>query len=349
MPAITPLDPEYDIVMYLSGGTFIGCLVVLFLIGVLTTQVNSYYVYYKDDKLSLRVAIGILYLLAVIKAMQSFEILWVHYILWGQDPVGAISRPTPWYEMASVPLGAIIGFYVQSYYLYRLWALSKKWWVPVPVALVMLLGVLMGIISAILNKTSRISNTVFAIHTDCTFIADVLITLLSVFFLVRAKRHVLSRSTDLVNSLIKLSFQAALPASACAFTLLVAARVSKALTTDAATAIILVLLHVLPLVYCNSMMYLLNTRRSLQLGSSTHMSSSTGHQSRPTRVGRRTGTSGNPDVELGVLSGIQVHTQVDTVADVLSRDQFDNKAPLEPSDDETSKGHSKNIMSFASP
>ncbi|KAH8831224.1 hypothetical protein DL96DRAFT_1705660 [Flagelloscypha sp. PMI_526] len=289
--------------MYLSGGSFIGCLIVLFLIGVLTTQVNSYYVYYKDDKLSLRFAIGILYLLA---GPQGQEILWV-IIFFG---------------------GAIIGFYVQSYYLYRLWALSKKWWVPIPVALVMVLGLLLGIISATLDQNKKISNTVFALHTDCIFVADVMITLLSVFFLVRAKRHVLSRSADLVNSLIK---------------------VSKSLTPDAATAIILACLHALPLVYCNSMMYLLNTRRSLQLGDSTHMSSSQGHQSRPTRVGRRTGTAGNPDVELGVLSGIQVHTQVDTVADVLSRDQFDNKAPLEPSDDETSKGHSKSLASFVSP
>lgn len=52
------------------------------------------------------------------------------------------------------------------------------------------------------------------------------------------------------------------------------------------------------------MLYILNTRRSLRLGDTSGIGNSSLHGPSRGRTGR--------EVELGVLSGIQVHTQIES-------------------------------------
>ncbi|KAH8831465.1 hypothetical protein DL96DRAFT_1705895 [Flagelloscypha sp. PMI_526] len=318
MPAITPSDPLYGITIYVMGGWFIGGCLVLLLFGVLTCQVTNYFTYYKADKTALRISVGGLYLLALLKVAQAFALLWIHSILWGADPAGALKLQQKWFILVNIPLGAVISLYVQLYYVHRLWALSRAWWAVAPVVIVMLLGFVAALItasssSAALATTGKSSDW-FAIYNACSFVTDILITVITTTYLLRAKKKVFARSKRLVDSLVRLAVQTAVPASICTLIMLICSRLgSKSLLPQPPNAIILGLLHALPIIYANCMMYILNTRRTLRLAGSSGANTSSGNPSNALRAGHRAGQTSEHDI--GGFSGIQVTTQVNTISD----------------------------------
>ncbi|KAF7342568.1 hypothetical protein MSAN_02013200 [Mycena sanguinolenta] len=150
-----------------------------------------------------------------------------------------------------------------------------------------------------------------AVHVSCTFATDVLITGASTFFLLRARQKALSHTRKLIGSLIKISCQTALPATTAAsirrtmIELICSQIGGPALKPQATNSIILVLLDVVPIIYANCMLYILNTRRSLRENDPpTHSIENSDNTSNNNRVQWRRDT-GEP-VELSSLDTVQV-------------------------------------------
>ncbi|KAH8827667.1 hypothetical protein DL96DRAFT_1815015 [Flagelloscypha sp. PMI_526] len=309
MPAITPSDPLYALTVYVLGGWFVGGCIVLFLFGVLTCQISNYFTYYREDKIALKCVVAFLYLLSCLKwprfCMASAArtrmclhicsgIIWIHNILWGKDPAGAAKLQGQWYELVNIPIGAVIAFYVQCYYAYRLWILSRKWWAVAPIVAVMLLGLISALITAAaLAKTGKSSNWFAYLQ-----------------YLLFRDRHPYYFHDDFLPIPVE---EETIPASICTMVMLICSRLgSTSLLPKATNAVILGLLQALPVIYANCMLYILNTRRNLRLANGSGISSSTGQPPHPSHLPR---TRRNGEHELGVLSGIQVSTQVNTNID----------------------------------
>ncbi|KAF8153580.1 hypothetical protein K438DRAFT_1778165 [Mycena galopus ATCC 62051] len=100
-----------------------------------SNQLLNYYNWYADDNRGLRIAVAVLCLLSVLKSAETFASLWIFLI----DHFGNIEydlslSTTAWWDTANPLMVASINFYVQCFYLYRLWGVSKRWWVVAPIS-----------------------------------------------------------------------------------------------------------------------------------------------------------------------------------------------------------------------
>ncbi|KAJ6503888.1 hypothetical protein C8R45DRAFT_1091655 [Mycena sanguinolenta] len=317
MPALSRDDPLFGLIYYVLGGWFIGSSFVMLLEGVLITQARSfvanYYSIYEDDGLRLKLTVAGLLVLTVLKTIQSFAITWLNSIIYMQDPAGTLALEKEWYQIINIPLGALIAAYVQTYYCYRLWKLSGRWFYVAPLFTVLVLGLVSAIITASVIAESGHSSNWFAIHVSCTFATDVLITAASTYFLLKAREKALSHTRKLIGGLIKICCQTALPATAATLLMLICSRIGgKSLKPQATNSIILVLLDTVPFIYANCMLYILNTRRSLRSAETSAGigNSNTNHPSGSRNRGGQWHSSA--PVELASLGGVQVHTQIET-------------------------------------
>ncbi|KAJ7839803.1 hypothetical protein B0H14DRAFT_2786188 [Mycena olivaceomarginata] len=288
LPALSTEDPLFGLIYY-----FIGSSVVLLLEGILISQVSNYYSWYPEDSVAMKWPSPFLFLFTLMISYSA--ITWINSVLYMRDPAGTVALNKEWYQVVNIPLGAVIAAYVQTYYCYRLWKLSGKWWYVAPLVTVMLVGLVSAIVTGAVIAASGNRATV-AVHVSCTFATDVLITGASTFFLVRARQKALSHTRKLISNLIKICCQTALPATT--------ATLIELISTN---SIILVLLDTVPIMYacetacCTSS----TTRRSLR---SADASAGLGkHGSRS-----RTQWRSNAPVELSSLGGVHVRTQVET-------------------------------------
>ncbi|KAF8189449.1 hypothetical protein K438DRAFT_1971570 [Mycena galopus ATCC 62051] len=325
LPALSPEDPLFALIYYILGGWLIGSSFVLLLEGMLI--VSNYYSWYSEDTVRLKMTVAVLFLLTVLKTIQSFAITWINSILYMQDPAGTVALEKEWYQIVNIPMGALIAAYVQTYYCYRLWKLSGKWYYVAPLVTVMVLGLVSAIITASVIAKSGHSSNWFAIHVSCTFATDLLITAASTFFLLKAREKALSQTRKLISGLIKICCQTALPATTATLIELICSRIGGAsLKLQATNSIVLVLLDVIPIIYANCMLYILNTRRSLRsAGTSAGLGNSdTGNHhisgARSRGIGQWQSAG---QVELSSLGGVQVRTQIETARSGYG--EFDSK------------------------
>ncbi|KAJ7242953.1 hypothetical protein C8J57DRAFT_1477263 [Mycena rebaudengoi] len=312
LPVLSPEDPLFGLIYYILGGRLIGACLVLLLEGILISQVNHYYAWYPEDTVRRKIAVAVLFILTVLKTIQAFAIAWIHCIVYLRDPAGTVALNRAWYQVLNIPLGAVIAIYVQTYYCYRLWRLSQKWWVIAPILALMGLSVVAAIITAsVLGKTGASTNW-FAVHVSSAFATDVLITLASTYFLLKAKKMALARTRQLIRDCIKLCFRTALPATTATLIELICSRGGQSLKPRATNSIIIVLLAALPVLYVNCLLYVLNARRAMRCADSSDGFNNS-NPIHPPSGGRSQNPGGwNPHspLELAALGGVQVQTQI---------------------------------------
>ncbi|KAF7369535.1 hypothetical protein MVEN_00283400 [Mycena venus] len=282
-----------------------GCLD-LFLQGILATQLVNYFTWYKDDKLSMRVIVAILGVMNVLKTIHSFAIVWIQSIVYFGDLNGAILlNYTTWWQSGNPLIVAICGFYVQMYFCYRLWVISKKWYIVALVTTVFVFAFLSMVVATYfitVPNIPQISNW-FAAHLSSVFAGDILMSSTTAYFLIKSKHDVLPPDR-LINSLVRLTFQTAAPAAICALFNLAFSQKNPGGSGIISTAFNLML----PKLYAISMMYTLNARRTIRATHSSHNGTSNEISGGRSRVTRRQG-----DVELGA---IQVYTQTETTQQI---------------------------------
>ncbi|KAJ7735810.1 hypothetical protein B0H16DRAFT_1731233 [Mycena metata] len=326
MPALT--GDEVHEANFLLGPWLIGSCIDLLLQGVICSQVVNYYTYYGDDKGHLRIVVAILALLTVLKSIQAFAIIWIQFITYFGDLQAANQPHTRRWQSGNPLMVALIGLYVQTYFCYRLWAISKKAYVVVPIFVLFLFAFLAVAVATYYISTTDIPaiSTWFAAHLSSTCAADIILSLTTASFLLKSKKNVLPQTVGLISALVRLTFQTAAPAALCAMFNLIFSQVYSSEVAIVSTAFNMAL----PKFYAISMLWTLNARRTISAAHSsrngmTNTSNEiSGARSRATR-------RANGDVELGP---IQVLTQTETH---IVRDMFDKSQPhsTHKSDDES--------------
>ncbi|KAJ7458637.1 hypothetical protein B0H11DRAFT_2242874 [Mycena galericulata] len=283
---------------FLLGPWLIGSCLDLILQGVLSCQFINYFTWYSDDKRMVRIIVAILALLTILKSIQAFAIIWIQFIVFFGDLEGAILlNYTTWWQSGNPLMVAMIGLYVQTYFCYRLWVISKKWYVAAPVAALFLFAFL-AIVVAFISTTNELAiGNWFAVHLSSVFAGDVILSLTTAYFLLKSKKDVLPQPPlHFGAAMFNLIFSQVYPGGV--------AIISTAFNMA------------LPKLYAISMLWTLNARRVIRAAHSSHngMSNASNELSGARARARRP----NGDMELGA---IQVITQIDTRIDV--RDMFD--------------------------
>ncbi|KAJ6521997.1 hypothetical protein B0H19DRAFT_973755, partial [Mycena capillaripes] len=287
-----------------------GAFVDIFLGGILCAQLASYHNYYKDDKMGLKIVVFVLGMMQGLKSLQSLAGIWELTVTNAGDLAGAQNVMNfAWYAFSTTLVVAICGLYVQGYYVFRLYVICKKWLVVVPVAIAMAVSFIAACVAVRLpykmrnNLMIRCLFSAVITHLACVFVADLLICVFSVFFLLRSKNNALPQTKGLVSALIRLAFQSAAPAATCALINMVLV-LPGILPPNNNTEIAFNLM--IPKLYAVSMMYTINARRRLRLAhGSGQVSSST-----EATTGRRgaIGFSTRAHRENVELSHIQIRT-----------------------------------------
>ncbi|KAJ6471345.1 hypothetical protein C8R45DRAFT_1014058 [Mycena sanguinolenta] len=332
MPGI-PAE-EAVLAKFFLGPWLLGSCLELVLMGVLGCQFVNFYSWYPDDGRGLRIAVAVLCLLNVLKSVECFASLWIFLI----DHFGDIEyniglSATGWWDTANPLMVAILDFYVQCYFCTRLWAVSgRRWWVVAPIFTLFVFALLSMVVGTYFIQTLKQQGVVnsFAAHLGSVFAGDVILSMTTAYFLLRAKNDDLSAQTaELVHSLIPLTFQTATPPAVLAMFNLIFSQMYR---TDKPLLgyVEIAFNQVLPKVYAISMMYTLNARRELRkrVSGSRNGSNSGGSSLTTWRAKPRIGNT-NGDVELGQIEAAieRETTRRVEVPDVLATTHSTNNKP----------------------
>ncbi|KAJ7292237.1 hypothetical protein C8J57DRAFT_1212638 [Mycena rebaudengoi] len=303
-------------VSFFLGPWLIGASLDFVLQGVLFCQFVNYYTRYRDEKRSLQCIVAVLFIATILRSIQSFGLIWINFIQHFGDVKGAILlNYTAWYQSGTPLTVAMICFYVQLYFCFRLYIISGRIWIVGPIALLFLFAfVAVAVATYFISRSAAKEITMwFAIHLSSVFAGDFSLSLTTAYFLIRTKKAVLPQTAGLINALIRLTFQTAAPGALCAMLNLVFSQYKPGGPGRISTAFNMML----PKLYAISMMWTLNARRGIRMADSKRRlkNSSNGSSGSRSRRPRRV-TDG--DVELGP---IQVLTQTEThiVRDMFGR------------------------------
>ncbi|KAJ7112534.1 hypothetical protein C8R44DRAFT_631698 [Mycena epipterygia] len=298
----------------------IGTALDLVLQGVLWCQFANYYSWYGDDKWALKIT----------SANNTFEfsaVIWIKFVVHFNDFEGAmILSFTAWWESGNAVMVAAIGLYVQSYFCFRLWVISQKWYVAAPIQFLAVFGFLsIVVVPSLMDKFQPKPPTV-AVHAGSVFAADVCLTLTMAYFLIKSRKDLLPQSAGLVNALLRLTFQTAAPATFCAMTYLIVSQITIDTGVPTPSNIITLVNMPLPKLYAISMMWTLNARRTLRAHRTPHgMSGTRSNELSGGRSGARAGQNASGDMELELpqiqlLRQTQAMQHIDVSRTASSRD-----------------------------
>ncbi|KAH7090034.1 hypothetical protein BKA62DRAFT_601857, partial [Auriculariales sp. MPI-PUGE-AT-0066] len=276
----------------------IGCFLDLLTQGILYCQFNNYRLWYKDDPVGLRAAVYILIVLTTLKCIDSCAVVWVSFVEYFGDIDGARMLPfVAWYQVGVPLMGAVINFYAQLYFMYRLFVISERHWVIFPIGLVVVFAFLAVIIATVhISLLNRPDITQWlGAHTGATFAADLLVTITTASFLLLRRKNSLSQTKNLIDLLVRVSWQSAAPAAVCATINLVMSQAYKGY----------IIATIPNQLYAMSMIWTINSRKNIRSVIFNSGMSSNVSNSRTCRT--------TDDVELGRIA---VHKQIETVSHV---------------------------------
>ncbi|KAJ7676800.1 hypothetical protein DFH06DRAFT_1317410 [Mycena polygramma] len=286
--------------IFLLGPWLVGSCLDIFLQGVLTCQLFNYFAWYKDDTKTLRMYVAGLALLSVLKTAQAFGIIWIQSILFINNLDGAILlNYTTWWQSGNPLMVASFDLYVQSYFCFRLWVISRTWPVVAPIIVIFLFAFVSMILATYyitlgVDASSNIALW-FAAHLSSVFAGDILLSCTTAYFLIRSKRDVLPQTVGLIAALVRLTFQTAAPAAVFAMFNLIFSQVYPGSENLVSTAFNMAL----PKVYAVSMMWTLNARRDIRATHRTRNGMSSSNELSGGRAGRSGRSGRENDVELG--------------------------------------------------
>ncbi|KAJ7481635.1 hypothetical protein FB451DRAFT_133186 [Mycena latifolia] len=324
--------------IFLLGPWLIGSCIDIFLQGIICCQIFNYFAWYKEDTRILRIYVGGLAILSVLKSAQAFAIIWIQSIVYVGDIDGAILlNYTTWWQAGNPMIVAAFELYVQTYFCYRLYVISKQWPVVVPIVVVFIFAFFSMILATYyitlgVSASSKIANW-FAAHLSSVFAADILMSFSTAYFLIKSKKNVLPQTVGLISALVRLTFQTAAPAAICAMFNLIFSQVYTGSENLISTAFNMAL----PKLYAVSMMWTLNARRTIRASHSNRNGMSSSNE---LSAGRTRRTRARDDMELGNFGGIQVHTAQETIQHIDVRDMFTHPGETKSGNDTAADGDS---------
>ncbi|KAJ7058151.1 hypothetical protein C8F01DRAFT_1149754 [Mycena amicta] len=151
--------------------------------------------------------------LSMLKTAQCIAVVWEQNVLDYANPdVARLLLAKAWWQVSMPLMTAVIGTIVQSFFCLRYYMLSRNWLLCVPIVCAMCLG-LAGVclsLASILAGNAKAKVMWLLVHLVGVFIADFLITAGTIWSL-QKRNSGLQRTTLLINRLLRLVFESAIP------------------------------------------------------------------------------------------------------------------------------------------
>ncbi|KAJ7279335.1 hypothetical protein C8J57DRAFT_1569921 [Mycena rebaudengoi] len=170
---------------------------------------------------------------------------------------------TNWVNQSNVLIGEIIAFSVQAFFCWRLWIISKNIYVVASVVLLFVFGLISGITAFKFSGQLLVlsHNATAPIHYATVVAGDIILSGSTIYFLLRRSQQVPLATVGILNRLIRISFQSAVPVAPCAL----ANFICQALylhnaSLDATALFVLLSAVMLPKIYATSALWTLNSR-----------------------------------------------------------------------------------------
>jgi len=240
--------------------------------------------------------------LSVLKTSQAIAIVWVQNVLDFANPdVARLLVSEAWYQVSVPLMTGIIGAIVQLFFCFRFYKLSGYW----PVAIVICCAIALGIAGVCLSLANIVSGNVKAkvmwllVHLVSVFIADFLITIGTVYTL-RRRNTGMANTVSLINRLLRLVFESAMPPA-------IIAMIDLILTQTLKSRLLwhLFVNYALAKLYPISLMYTLNSINEYRVKDSTSQEAYSLGQSR--RGDIELGSRGAKDNQILIQTHVSTH------------------------------------------
>ncbi|KAF7315756.1 hypothetical protein MIND_00091500 [Mycena indigotica] len=308
------------VVNYILGAWDLAVSGDLLLQGVIFAQTAHYFALYHSEVLALRAFVLGLLLLTTLKSMQMISILWIQNVTHFSDIRGAsMMFTTSWPQQINMASGAFIAFYIQIFMCQRLWALSNNVYIIVVLMTIFTFSLIAAFIAVSLtfNDQPIVRSTWISLHFGVVFGGDLLLCGSTAYFLLKHAQYVLPRTAGLLNAILKITIQSAVPGAVCAMVTLISSQIGdKSIPARPSTLVSIISSSLLPKLYALSAMWTLNSRRAILLAHLSDQDTSSNDNDGQTRSGGRRISGGHGGLEfkhLGKVQHIQVRTQVQTM------------------------------------
>ncbi|KAJ7279339.1 hypothetical protein C8J57DRAFT_1712435 [Mycena rebaudengoi] len=249
--------PPLPVVTFMLGGWDLGTHADLILQGILFAQFTNYWSrYYKSDPLSQKLFVLGLCLATTFKSAHAMALVWFQNVEYFMDLNQAAGMfLTNWVNQSNMLMGEIIAFSVQAFFCWRLWIISNNICVVTSVVLLFVFGLISGITSF------KFSDIWSPIHYATVVTGDVILSGSTIYFLLRRSQQAPLATVGILNRLIRISFQSAVPVTLCALANFIFQTLYLRHTSiDATLLCVLLSAMMLPKVYAISAMWTLNSR-----------------------------------------------------------------------------------------
>ncbi|KAJ7091478.1 hypothetical protein B0H15DRAFT_238788 [Mycena belliarum] len=153
-------------------------------------------------------------LLSMFKTGQIIAIIWVQNVMEFANPdVARTLVATAWWQVSTPLMTGLVGIVVQTFFALRFYLLAKNAFLVVPIASSMLLG----FAAICLQMNSILIGDVpgkimwLLVHLVCAFLTDLMITVGTCYTLRKRNSGGLASTTSLINRLLRLVFESAIP------------------------------------------------------------------------------------------------------------------------------------------
>ncbi|KAJ7083342.1 hypothetical protein B0H15DRAFT_422019 [Mycena belliarum] len=157
--------------------------------------------------------------LSILKTCQEITVVWVQHVHDFANPdVARLRVAEAWWQVSTPLMTGVIGCVVQSFFCTRFYLLSRKWYLVIPIVCAMTVGITGISLTVYYILTDNVHAKVMwlLIHLVGVFVADFLITA-GTFVTLRRRAAGLVRTTQLINRLVRLVFESAIPPTVIAF------------------------------------------------------------------------------------------------------------------------------------
>lgn len=278
-----------------------GTLADLFLMGIIAAQTANYFGFRDVDGTKSRFTwlVILLLIMCCLKTAQNITIVWdVTVTNFANPDVAMMLVAVNWWHYTTSLSTAIIATFVQGFFTYRYWMLTRRWYVCV----VMILGMITSLVAAsfviaylplllhdLIKKWSLV-------HFVAAIIVDTLITVCTAWHL-QSKKTAIQSTAQLIDRLIRTTWQSALPPTICVI-------VNAAVLESRPLEITHIAFNmILPKLYAISLLYTLNLRNDMRNERMTSHERSTGSKTHPTGVGKHSFVPGTNNYPRGQSVG----------------------------------------------
>ncbi|PVF94915.1 hypothetical protein CPB86DRAFT_817624 [Serendipita vermifera] len=213
-----------------------GAMADLFLQGILTVQITNYFTYQSVESYRKKTWLVIgLTVLCILKSTLNILNVWELVITSFCDPDAARNLlRSDWKSYSASFVTAVIAIVVQSFFVLRYWRLTKAWYICLPIIIGMILSITASITFVItlakslgvsVGLDTRSRSTLVAltkslriwsiIHFVSAILVDVAITTATAWYLYNQKPLVVRSTSEMIDRLIRMVWQSALPPTIC--------------------------------------------------------------------------------------------------------------------------------------